>query len=157
MNEGELIEDIIFVKQGVLSVELPINLTNPQENIDKYLSIPVLGKEKGNEDLHLRKMSKTKNDTLGSFLGESTPKKLYSFANSSTINSSMNYRTSFMGNSSLLKMKSKKEKKVYVKILGIRENEHFGDVLMFLEERSPLRLRVRSKNVNCFSSKKLMH
>ena len=155
VNEGELIEEIIFVKQGVLSVELPINLTNPQENIDKYLSIPVLGKEKGNEDLHIRKMSKTKNDTLGSFLGESTPKKLYSFANSSTINSSMNYRTSFMGNSSLLKMKTKKEKKVYVKILGIRENEHFGDVLMFLEERSPLRLRVRSKKCELFFLKKI--
>jgi hypothetical protein len=37
VNEGEMIEDIMFVKKGVLSVELPINMANPQENIDKYL------------------------------------------------------------------------------------------------------------------------
>ena len=37
VNEGELIEEIMFVRHGVLSVELPINITNPQENIEKYL------------------------------------------------------------------------------------------------------------------------
>ena len=48
INEGDLIEEIIFVKKGVLSAELPINMTNPQENIDKYLTIPNLDKEKEN-------------------------------------------------------------------------------------------------------------
>ena len=57
----------------------------------------------------------------------------------------MNYRASFIKNSSIAKIKPIKVKKAYVRILGIRENEHFGDVLMFLEERSPLRVRVRSK------------
>ena len=42
----------------------------------------------------------------------------------------------------------------YVKILNIRENEHFGDVLMFLEKRSPLRVRVRSKKTELFFLKK---
>ena len=43
----------------------------------------------------------------------------------------------------------------YVKILKIRQNEHFGDVLMFLGQRSPLRVRVRSKKKNflCKNSK----
>ena len=56
-------------------------------------------------------------------------------------------------------MKSNKEKVVkqisYVKILKIRENEHFGDVLMFLEQRSPLRVRVRSKKSELFFLKKI--
>ena len=38
VNEGDMVEDIMFVKKGVLSVELPINMVNPQENIDKFLT-----------------------------------------------------------------------------------------------------------------------
>ena len=151
VNEDDLIEEIIFVKNGVLSVELPINMTNPQENIDKYLSIPNPEKEK----MSTKKGSKTHSDILGSFLGDDTPKKLHSLANSSTVNSSFIHRTSFFQNPTVTKIKPVKIKKVYVKILGIRENEHFGDVLMFLEERSPLRVRVRSKKCELFFLKKI--
>jgi hypothetical protein len=51
--------------------------------------------------------------------------------------------------------KKKKNQISYVKILNIRENEHFGDVLMFLEVRSPLRLRVRTKKAELFFLKKI--
>ena len=34
---------------------------------------------------------------------------------------------------------------VYLKILDIRKNEHFGALLMFLNKRSPLSLRVKTK------------
>ena len=154
VNEDDLIEEIIFVKQGVLAVELPINMTNPQENIEKYLSIPV-DKEKDKNKSQVHKLSKTQSDILGSFLNDTSSKKLYSFANSSTVNSSMNYRASFIKNSSIAKIKPIKVKKAYVRILGIRENEHFGDVLMFLEERSPLRVRVRSKKCELFFLRKI--
>ena len=50
--------------------------------------------------------------------------------------------------------KTKKEIS-FVKILNIRENEHFGDVLMFLGQRSPLRVRVRSKKSELFFLKKI--
>ena len=42
VNEGDFVEDIIFVKKGVLSVELALNMKNPQENMDKYLNNPFL-------------------------------------------------------------------------------------------------------------------
>ena len=45
VTEGDLLEDIMFVKKGALSVELPINISNPQKNIDRYLNRPLL-KEK---------------------------------------------------------------------------------------------------------------
>ena len=153
VNEGDLIEDVIFVKHGVLSVELPINMTNPQENIEKYLNITDKDKEKEKSKLE-KTRSQLKNDTLlGSFIKDQ-PKKL-SFGNSSTINSSFNYKTSFIGNSTLTKAKTVKIEKAYVRILCIRENEHFGDVLMFLEERSPLQVRVRSKKSELFFLKKI--
>ena len=34
----------------------------------------------------------------------------------------------------------------YLKVICIRKNEYFGDVLMFLNERSPFYVKVRSKN-----------
>ena len=152
VNEGELIEEIMFVRHGVLSVELPINITNPQENIEKYLKETIT---KDKEKSLLNTSSKIKNDTFSSFLGEN-PKKLLSLGNTSTINSSLNYKSSFLhNNTSLNKAKTVKIQKAYVRILGIRENEHFGDVLMFLEERSPLRVRVRSKKCELFFLRKI--
>ena len=152
VNEGELIEEIMFVKQGVLSVELPINITNPQENIEKYLK-ETIAKDK--EKSLINTSSKIKNDPLGSFLGEG-PQELLSLGNTSTVNSSMKYRSSFLhNNTSLSKSKTVKIQIAYVRILCIRENEHFGDVLMFLEERSPLRVRVRSKKSELLFLKKI--
>ena len=149
VNEGDLIEEVIFVKHGVLSVELPINMTNPQENIEKYL------KEKEKEKSRLENTkSQFKNDILGSFIKD-TPTKLLSFNNTSTINSSYKYKSSYIGNSALTKAKTVKIEKAYVRILCIRENEHFGDVLMFLEERSPLQVRVRSKKSELFFLRKI--
>ena len=136
VNEGDLIEDIIFVKRGILSVELPINMTNPEENIDKYLN-------------NINTVQKNKNLNR---INNST----FNFGISNTINSTFNYyRSSLIGNTVLARMKTLKDKKVYVRILGIRENEHFGDVLMFLEERSPLRVRVRTKKCELFFLKKI--
>ena len=85
VNEDDLIEEIIFVKQRVLAVELPINMTNPQENIEKYLSIPI-DKEKEKNKSQVQRLSKNQSDILGSFLNDASPKKLYSFANSSNKN-----------------------------------------------------------------------
>ncbi len=38
----------------------------------------------------------------------------------------------------------------YVKIIEIRKNEHFGDILMFLNKRSPLRMKLKLNMLNCF-------
>ena len=43
------------------------------------------------------------------------------------------------------------------KILEIRRNEHFGDILMFLNQRSPLNLRVKSKKAEFLNIKHYCH
>ena len=45
--------------------------------------------------------------------------------------------------------------KKILKILDIRRNEHFGDVFMFLNKKSPLYVRVRSRVVDLLFLKKL--
>ena len=37
LNEGDFVDDIFFIKKGILSVQIPINIQNPEEYIDKYL------------------------------------------------------------------------------------------------------------------------
>ena len=173
VNEGDMIEDIMFVKKGILSVELPINMVNPQENIEKYLNEPILAIEKGPN------IEKLGNSTI---VQGSRPSFKNTLFNSTiqehdlNLKNSLNYNTSSSSfftmkysrtlNTRLTKIekerKEREEKELerrknltYVKILGIRENEHFGDVLMFLEERSPLRVRVKSIKCELFFLKKI--
>ena len=167
VNEGDMVEDIMFVKRGMLTVELPINMTNPQENISKYLDMPLLKIEKGpniekvgnstiipGKDLRFRSMINSINNDNKHY----NSSHLNSMKNISTFGSRINsYKSisSFDNKTNLRKKKTLKNQITYVKILGIRENEHFGDVLMFLEQRSPLRVRVRSKKSELFFLKKM--
>ena len=159
INEGDMVEDILFVKKGVLALELPINMENPQENIEKYLnsSNVVIEKEpnlqfKGTFSFKQRENSNKKNYLFDSspFLNKGSTLKYIASFNKGTTLKTIN---------SLNKQKEEKEKITqnitYVKIVWIRQNEHFGDVLMFLEQRSPLRVRVRSKKSELFFLKKL--
>lgn len=146
VNEGDMLEEILFVKKGVLSLEIPINLTNPQENIDKYLNAPLLkinDFEKVIDNENKRKQSSVK--SLKIF--DST------FDNVFNIESPTHSKKQ---NNAKEKEKEKViDQKKYVKLLSIRSNEHFGDVLMFLEQRSPLRIRVRTKKCELFFLKKI--
>ena len=162
VTEGDMIEDIIFVKKGVLSVELPINITNPQENIDKYINIPLLQVRKERNIEHDLNEGNTLNQTahkLSSLINNSSNKNLQ--RRSSALLGLPNFENTKLSThiyKTPINLKEKKEEEEeirYVKILGIRNNEHFGDVLIFLEQRSPLRLRVRSKKCELFFLKKI--
>ena len=167
VNEGDMVEDIMFVKRGMLTVELPINMTNPQENIYKYLDMPLLKIEKGpnvqkigNSTILPGKDPRYKNmiNSINNDSRHLNSSNLNSMKNISTFGSRINsYKSnsSFDNKTTLKKKKTLKIQTTYVKILGIRENEHFGDVLMFLEQRSPLRVRVRSKKSELFFLKKM--
>ena len=60
---------------------------------------------------------------------------------------------SFDNNYSFMTFNSKKPiiieqkeiKKKNIKIIDLRKNEHFGDILMILNEKSPVSIRVRAK------------
>ena len=169
VNDGDMVEDIMFVKKGVLSVEIPINVANPQENIEKYLNMSLLTIEKGPN------IQKIGNSTIVKGNNQQIIKSIES--DYKTNNSLFRQTSSFLNSNTTLKYapsmnvrlswleKERKEKEereiqrkknlTYVKIIGIRENEHFGDVLMFLEQRSPLRVRVRSPKCELFFLKKI--
>ena len=134
VNEGDIVEDIMFVKKGILSVELPLNMENPEENIKHYLNMPILQIE---NDLGIVKVGGNPLESQKGILFRSFDNVLRTTL-SKTDGENLNTKNIS-----------------YVRILNIRENEHFGDVLMFLEQRSPLRVRVRTKKAELFFLKKI--
>ena len=116
IKEGDLVEDIIFVKRGRLSLELPLdfNISPIKDN--------TFNLENSNQN-----EVKIKKRRFRKFLQKfrRKKKKLKMFENEYVL--PQNY-----------------------KIIELRRNEHFGDILMFLNQRSPLNVRVKSKKAELF-------
>ena len=163
VNEGDIVEDIMFVKKGVLALELAINMDDPKENIDKYLTSSrlTIPTKPSIESTGKNKLFNIKNSS-NSIMNEGKNTRFTNLLNAINERDSNKYNYLYSFNEEKVKAKEKEKKEVnikkniiYVKIVWIRENEHFGDVLMFLEQRSPLRVRVKSKKCELFFLKKV--
>ena len=124
IKDGELVEDIIFVKKGKLSLELPLEF-NPKFNQN--------------------------NTSIKNSIMPHCPK---TFGETIISQNKQDYFQMFSRTKSKLNIKKSLPKKnediqVY-KILEIRKNEHFGDILMFLNLRSPLILRTKTQKAELF-------
>ena len=138
VNDGDVMEEIIFVKNGKLVLEFPLPLVlGPDftKNLSKKLSL-TLNPTNSFKDLaslsFLRKKG-TKNFGLDDFDWKKQTSKRFT------------------------KKETKAEPEIhqqYVKLIEIRRNEHFGDILMFLNKRSPLSVKVKSKFAELFLLKK---
>ena len=126
INEGDVIEDIIFIKKGRLSLEVEINLDVHQNN--------------NFDDENQKSTSSITNkmNTISSF------KSLYH-----TKNEEKNFYFSYLNfttkKTNTFKFEKNQNQKKQIKIIELRNNEHFGDVLMILNEKSPVTIKVRSK------------
>ena len=148
IQEGEFIEDIIFVKNGVLSLEVWIDLDFPEDSIEDYLiEYGFLNNPK------LKKLKKQMNNKERSIFTPSTLGDNYTSAISSTnINANISYNKYYIFNED--RTISAANKKI-IKVLDIRKNEHFGDVYMFLNKKSPVYVRVKSNKADLLLLKKL--
>ena len=136
IKEDDIIEEIIYVREGKLSLEIPINIDNPEESINKYLSIYFL-KYAFNLDYY-HKNNQTINNTNLSICSNKT-------------------NMSFSQTNILNKKKEKEEivdKNIHLKIHNILKNEDYGSIFMFFGKRSPFSVRVKSKKVKLFILKK---
>ena len=161
IKEGEYIDDIIFIKDGVLSLEICIDLNYPEKSIEHYLT----------ENGYIQKKEKVKqnNKNENSIKNNLKFNKSYKHVKTSFGNYYLDlikYKTKkYVNNDELYKnMKdTKNSEEDYeietnmkrIKILDIRKNEHFGDVLMFLNRKSPLYVRVRSNKADLLLLRKL--
>ena len=121
IQEGDIIEDIIFIKKGVLTLEIIIDLNEPKKSVESHLEMT----------------------TMECFKNISN-NKFTALMNLTTFNS--NYNSDFgkrIFNDNNVKKKE-------IKIIDLRKNEHFGDILMILNEKSPVAVKVKSKKAELF-------
>jgi len=125
IQEGDFVKEIFFVKKGVLVLNITIDKENPEESIRKYLEI----NENGTINISY---------IPHSLMGENGKKNdlnLYDRVNTYFLNKAKKSQLTLFYESNLTE----------IKIIEVNRNEHFGDALMFLNERSPLVLKVKSK------------
>ena len=139
IQEREYIEEIIFIKNGVLSLEVWIDTKSPEKSIENYFY------ENGFID--------NKNNGLKEI-------SLFNSVIKNPRNSIISKLSHSVVNNYLEKLESKNENafnenKKKIRILDIRRNEHFGDVFMFLNKKSPLYVKVRSKRADLLLLRKL--
>jgi hypothetical protein len=135
IEEGDYIKEIIFVKKGIIGLSILIDLEDPAYSLKKYCYENEIGKfdiryAKSKIVNHQRKDAKIN-------LEEHTLNSLYN-------------------NKKKKKQKKKKEDNIEeIKIIEIRSNEHFGDALMFLNERCPLVAKVKTKSAEILILRKM--
>ena len=123
IQEGDIIEDIIFIKNGVLALEIIIDLKDPIKSIESHLE-------------------STGNDCFKYIPSN----KFNTLINLSTLNNNNNIR-SLPGKQAY---NEKDNNKKAIRIIDLRKNEHFGDILMILNEKSPLTVKVKSQKAELF-------
>ena len=132
VQEGDFINEIFFVKKGSLCLSIAVNKETPEESIRKYLGV----NENGKINISI------------------TPSLMNSYKRNSVFN--LDDKCDYLIN-------KKKEDIVVdnelnlkeIKLLEIRQNEHFGVSLMFLNERSPLSVKVKTKIAELLILKKM--
>ena len=121
IQEGDFIKEIFFVKKGVLTLNITIDRNNIEESLKKYITINDIGMINITyAPQFLSKNTMNLDDNLNNYLMNNKKKE-----------NSLN--------------EENKENNLDIKIIEIRKNEHFGDALMFLNERCPLFVQVKTK------------
>ena len=121
IQEGDFIKEIFFVKKGALSLNITIDKLNVQNSLKKYLG----------------------RNELGAITVSFVPEVM---KNTTIHNLNDNLYDYFLNRKTEKKLVIKNEINISdIKIIEIRKNEHFGDALMFLNERSPLIVKVKTK------------
>ena len=153
IHEGEIVDNIVFVREGRLSLIAAIDLDNPLTSIENYMG-------KKFEDINEKLDTKLDNSMM---------------LNKSVNNLGLKMEKAQTEIKTLLKTKdelndSNIEQEIakcdfdgddfdvgnhqFLNILDILKNEHYGEVYMFLQKPSPLSLRVKSKYSELFLLRK---
>ena len=127
IKDGDFIEDIIFVKKGKLTLELSIKIKEEEENINSNKSN---NKNQLNSDINN-----------------------FTQASMTIYNNHLKNQSAKCINNSCEEGTFQEEEQIKYqnyKILDIRKNELFGEVLMLSNERSPLIAIVKSRKAELF-------
>ena len=148
IHEDEIVENIVFVKEGSLSLKVAINLHYPEESIrkilyEKFVDIPDTYDHKNSVDMN--------NPIKNQFQTEIEDKN----AESAISNKQASLIDQEIGKVDLGCEEDLEDGNYqFLKILNISKNDNYGMIYMFLNKPSPLSLRVRSKKADIFLLRK---
>ena len=161
--EGEILQNIIFVKDGRLSTEIAIDLNNPYLSFHKYLEINFVGISR-EEELKNHKISKR-----NSYMN--LPEQNYNDLKDKIDNILLDNKRTLINNSimgdngisiDLCRLDfsrnnndiNEDENFQILKIRDIRKNEYFGDVHLFTENPCPFMVKAKSRIAELFLLRK---
>ena len=168
IEQNEIINSMVFVKQGRLAVEIAVDMNNIYSEVDKYINGTfILGEEKNDKKKKDKEFELKRSNTMSlmttlnytmddSFIAGKKGRRL-----------GLNYKKPVSFRKRLLKFMQnkfgrkiepifKREKKIkYVKLYYIRKGEQFGEIFMFLNKPSSFTLRVRSPKAELLLLKKI--
>ena len=152
VQEGDFVEDIMFVKDGILSLEIKINMDYPEKSIEEYLNKNELisGSNIKSQSLRLNELTANLHRDVEIKSSKLYKSKLLEAAGTTTFSTVIVQKLKKMRANIL-----ENENNVFIKIINLRKNEHFGDVFMFLNNRCPLYVKVRTKKAELLLLRKL--
>ena len=152
IQEGDIIDNIVFVREGRLSLVATIDLDNPLISINKYL-------EEKFEDINDKVVTKLDNSlTEDSVINMGLKKE-----RATTVLKSFLQTKGDIEQEDIEQEMAKKDFNgedielgnfQFLNILDILKNEHYGIVYMLLKKPAPLSLRVKSKYSQLFLLRK---
>ena len=151
--ENQLIENLIFVKEGRLSLEAAIDIEFPEKSINdyiftKFIDINDIVADKKNDSLNkLTSKSIIQTEVDLNLNTNHFRNNTFSEMDDSTMEREIG-RCEFEGE------KFEESNYHFINIVNITKNESYGMVYMFLSKPSPLSLRVKSKKAELFLLRK---
>ena len=171
IEQNEIINSMIFVKQGRLSVEIAVDMNNIYNEIDNYINGTfILGDEEkdNNKDKDILKEENYKRKNAFSLMTTLNYTMDDTFLLDKGRDLNLNYKKPVSFRKRLLKFMRKKfgsniekqkntdgKKIKFVKLYYIRKGEQFGEIFMFLNKPSSFTLRVRSEKAELLLLKKI--
>ena len=165
--EGETIEELIIVKDGRLSLEVAINMEDPESSIEKYFNVNFQGittekelkKIEEAKRLNVSQLipsKKTKDfDKVKTVLHHAVKKQVNHLLNEGCNDISILDKTKndgrkkdtapkndYLNNEPI---RNEKGNFKYIRIIDIIKNENYGGLYMFMRRPSPLSVKVKSK------------
>ena len=151
IQEGEIIDNIVFVREGRLSLVATIDLDTPTASIDNYLG------EKF-EDINEKYNTKVDNSLIDESIDMGLKKEKVTTVLKTVLKTKEEIEEDNIEQEMAKKDFNGEDIEIgnmqFLNILDILKNEHYGIVYMFLKKPSPLSLRVKSKYCQLFLLRK---
>ena len=133
IQEGDFVKEIFFIKKGMIGLNISIDLNNLECSIHKYFNLIKI-EETNMHNMHIKSSQLQKES-----------KKLLS---DNYFDSSFSHKNDDLNNNENCNIKD-------INIIEIRTKEHFGEILMFLNERCPFNARIRTKTAELLILRKV--